>query len=69
MQRIRKVGGGEKDSIFNYASKKNLKLIEITSKNDGIKLSKKTPLDNPLIPWTVVTLLPISVTEKEMKNL
>lgn len=46
---------------------KHQKLIEITSRNDGIKLSKKTPLDNPLIPCTVVTLLPIVNVESEKK--
>lgn len=31
----------------------------LTSKNDGIKFSKKTPLDNPLIPCTIEILLPV----------
>lgn len=29
---------------------------DFTSKNDGHKLSKKTPLDNPLMPRTIETL-------------
>lgn len=51
------------DSI--YKLQKEWNWYKITSKNDGIKLSKKTPLDNPLIPWTVVTLLAVFDTKKE----
>lgn len=34
--------------------------------NDGIKLSKNTPLLNPLIPCTIVTLLSVGDVEEKI---
>jgi hypothetical protein len=37
--------------------------VLLTSKNEGIKLSKKTPLDNPLMPCTIEMLLAVEWIE------